>query len=374
MSYLFYVFLPLAGGLSEIFPSIRVNGLKEIAVYQPVVMSLVSIIGLIACVGLCKKILANDSKEPVGLFDFLRPIYLTVIIAAFPTFLGMIDDVMSTVTTAIDSSLDTKIDDQNEYLGLLYDKMAEFNESISNNSKRRKVAEDLAGPAKSDYTGMMGVGSFRQDLEYGRAMAETRAAREEIEEQLKATYKCSKKLGGGTLRGLGMLLIDKLTHIASEVFETMANLLLLILAFIGPFAFAFAMLPKFASGTWSFIGRYIQISFWKVCASIVLWANVQFKSQLNGAIAQACSDSLSSAQSIGSVNGYGLTLTVCNIATILMILEVPKIAAMIIESAGASGLGDSVSRLGTGAARDVVRDTVRDFNRRVGRSLRRKSK
>ncbi len=108
---------------------------------------------------------------------------------------------------------------------------------------------------------------------------------------------------------------------------------LTILSLLGPFAFAFAILPSFSQTIRSWVARYIQVAFWIPVGQLVMFINYQVLLQMA---------SFDAAYQFGK----GWVCLACTIVAILNILAVPKIAAYVIDSTGANDAHGNVNHAG----------------------------
>lgn len=313
--------LPLAAADGAMFASLKASAADEIAAFHPTVMTLTSIIATFTCIDLCKKVMQGGKDAGVGLFDFLRPLYMFFIIANFSLFSGWLDSTVSLVTDGVSSSLQTKASENKTQMGKVYDRMTDAMGDISSRRARKEAAQT-----------MVDINEFDGDKdEYSEALKET-------EKMLKKMYRCSIALGGHSIKGLLMMGVDAFTAFIARCFEFLANINLILLGFVGPFVFAFAMLPKFAGGTWGFIERYIEVSFWKVCCCAVMWINVLMKDYYGDKIISIVNGYTSTGKVAGGLDAFGTTMMVINCATIFMIFKCREIASMIINGGGAGGV------------------------------------
>lgn len=166
---------------------------------------------------------------------------------------------------------------------------------------------------------------------------------------LSATFSAFGKLAGETVSGtVDALEFAGLETILSTVFfflyklvifgqQVYAYVYLIILALLGPFAFAFAVLPSFGHGIQSWIARYIQIGLWVPVGQIVAFICYQIMS--------SCA---TTGANIG--NGGGWITACATLVAILAILSVPKICSFIIDSTGTNGSAGQ----GAGAVKSIV--------------------
>lgn len=131
------------------------------------------------------------------------------------------------------------------------------------------------------------------------------------------------------LAAIGVLLVK----IFSFGLKIYSFVVLIILTLLGPFAFALAILPPFASAMGAWIGRFINVSLWIPIAQMV---NFIFFYIINA---------LGDQMIAGHDMGISWTLiTICGVC-LLCITGVPKIANYVIESAGSGGLHDNINNM-----------------------------
>ena len=132
---------------------------------------------------------------------------------------------------------------------------------------------------------------------------------------------------GDILAAVGLLLIKAF----SFGLKVYSYVILIILTLLGPFAFALSILPPFQSALGSWIGRFINVSLWIPICQIVSFI---FYYILNA---------LGEQMVVGHEMGVCWTLIVLSAVAVVCITGVPKIANMVIESAGAGGVHDNVN-------------------------------
>lgn len=124
-----------------------------------------------------------------------------------------------------------------------------------------------------------------------------------------------------------LLLVMKAVLMGQQIY---AYIQLVIIALVGPFVFALAIIPSFSHSISSWIARYIQIAFWIPVGQLIMFIN--YKMLL------ICNDF-----AMDYDLGGKLASIVALIVAILSVKSVPTIASYIIESAGTGGAEHSVT-------------------------------
>lgn len=119
-------------------------------------------------------------------------------------------------------------------------------------------------------------------------------------------------------------------NMLTSIMVIISGMYLIVMALIGPFTFALAILPSFQSGIKLWVERYIQYTLWQPLLYIIMYLGTEIMIQGNQAV---------------SWGGFWTWFFMC-IATFTMIKQVPGIASFIIESAGTEGLANQLSGLG----------------------------
>ena len=137
-------------------------------------------------------------------------------------------------------------------------------------------------------------------------------------------------------------LISCIVDLTRCVLMLVSGMYLIVLGLLGPFVFALSIIPSFRGGIAGWIARYIQISFWVPVCSIIDYINFNLKDKLL--------DVFAGNNMVEQMVFPTVFLIFLDVATLSMLLGVPKISAWIIASDG-SGLGGSVASVAQKAAR-----------------------
>ncbi len=119
-------------------------------------------------------------------------------------------------------------------------------------------------------------------------------------------------------------------NLSASVMVIIAQMFLIIMALIGPFTFAIAILSAYPNGIKMWIERYIQYTLWQPLLYMVMYIGTEIMIQGNQAI---------------SWGGFWTWIFMC-FAIFTMIKQVPAIASFVIESAGTEALANQMSGIG----------------------------
>ena len=177
--------------------------------------------------------------EPIDVYPLLRPFVIGMCIMFFPTFvLGTINTVMSPVVKGTHQMLETQTMDMNEYRRqkdrLEYEAMIRDPETaylVSNEEFDRRL--DELGWYPSDMVAMAGM-----YIERGM-------------------YSMKKQI-----RDMFRELLELLFQAAALVIDTVRTFFLIVLAILGPIAFAISVFDGFHSTLTQWISRYISVYLW----------------------------------------------------------------------------------------------------------------
>jgi conjugative transposon TraJ protein len=177
--------------------------------------------------------------EPIDVYPLPRPFVIGLCIMFFPTFvLGTINTVLSPVVKGTAQMLDTQTMDMHEYAKqkdlLEYEAMMRNPETayLVSNEEFDKRLENL-GLWPSDLITMAGMYAER------------------------AMYTMRK-----TIRDWFRELLELLFQAAALVIDTIRTFFLVVLAILGPIAFAISVYDGFQSTMTQWISRYISVYFW----------------------------------------------------------------------------------------------------------------
>ena len=258
--------------------------------------------------------------EPIDVYPLLRPFIIGLCIMFFPSFvLGTINTVMSPVVRGTNQMLETQTMDMNEYRKqkdrLEYEAMMRNPETaylVSNEEFDRRL--DELGWYPSDLVTMAGM-----YIERGM-------------------YNMKKQI-----RDMFRELLELLFQAAALVIDTVRTFFLIVLAILGPIAFAISVYDGFQSTLTQWISRYISVYLWLPVSD--LFSSILAKIQI-----LMLQNDISELQ-----NNPNFSIDASNTVYIIFMLigivgyfTIPTVANWIIS---AGGMGSYNRNLNTSAAR-----------------------
>ena len=183
--------------------------------------------------------------EPIDVYPLLRPFAIGLCIMFFPSIvLGTINSVLSPIVRGTNQLLETQTMDMHlyaeqkdklEYEALRRDPTTAF---LVSNEEFDKQLEQL-GWSPSDLMAIAG-------MHIERAMYNTRKA----------------------IRNMFREILELIFHAAALVIDTVRTFFLIVLAILGPIAFAFSVWDGFQSTLVQWISRYITVYLWLPVADL----------------------------------------------------------------------------------------------------------
>ena len=113
-----------------------------------------------------------------------------------------------------------------------------------------------------------------------------------------------------------------------------SSIYLIVLGFIGPFVFAFSLIPGFRDNISTWIARYIQISFWVPMAAIVDYVNFHVKDALIVEFWKA---------GFGARMAFPVHMILIDAVLLITLLAIPTLSSWVVVSAGASEVNSSIA-------------------------------
>lgn len=141
-------------------------------------------------------------------------------------------------------------------------------------------------------------------------------------------------------------LISVVVKLAQYVLLAMSSIYLIVLGLLGPFVFAFSLMPGFESNILGWLARYIQISFWIPLTAFLDMVNVKLKGAMLAAMLNAPFVSALAAP---------YHLIVLDVVLLLCLLGVPQMAGWVIQSSGADDLTRKMATMGKKALSMVIK-------------------
>ena len=255
--------------------------------------------------------------EPMDVYPLLRPFALGLCIMFFPTFvLGTINTVLSPVVRGCNDLLQTQTFDMNEYRQqkdkLEYEALMRNPETayLASDEEFDRQLEEL-GWSPSDMITMTGMYMDR------------------------AAYDIKK-----SVRDWFRELLELMFQAAALIIDTLRTFFLIVLAILGPLAFAISVYDGFQSTLTQWITRYISIYLWLPVAD--LFSSVLARIQT--LMLQRDIEELSDPNFIP--DGSNSVYIIFMIIGIVGYFTIPTVAGWIVSAGGTSGYNRNITKAG----------------------------
>ena len=253
--------------------------------------------------------------EPIDVYPLLRPFALGLCIMFFPTFvLGTINTVLSPVVRGCNDLLQTQTFDMNEYRQqkdkLEYEALMRNPETayLASDEEFDRQLEEL-GWSPSDMITMTGMYMDR------------------------AAYDIKK-----SVRDWFRELLELMFQAAALIIDTLRTFFLIVLAILGPLAFAISVYDGFQSTLTQWITRYISIYLWLPVAD--LFSSVLARIQT--LMLQRDIEELSDPNFIP--DGSNSVYIIFMIIGIVGYFTIPTVAGWIVSAGGTSGYNRNITK------------------------------
>ncbi|MDR0368140.1 MAG: conjugative transposon protein TraJ [Bacteroidales bacterium] len=258
---------------------------------------------------------ALSRAEPIDVYPLLRPFAIGLCIMFFPTFvLGTINSVLSPVVKGTNNMLESQVFDMNEYRKqkdrLEYEAMIRNPETayLVSNEEFDKQLEAL-GWTPSDLMVISGMYVER------------------------GMYKLQK-----SVRDWFRELLEILFQAASLVLDTIRTFFLIVLAILGPIAFAISVYDGFQSTLVQWFTRYISVYFWLPVSD--LFSSILAKIQI--LMLQKDIEQLSNPAFIP--DSSNTVYIIFMILGIIGYFTVPTVSNWIIQAGGLSNMNRNINK------------------------------
>lgn len=255
---------------------------------------------------------ALSRAEPIDVYPLLRPFAIGLCIMFFPTIvLGTINAVMSPVVTGTHSILEAQTFDMNKYRA---EKDRLEYEALRRNPETAWLVDNAAFDAKLEKLGILDA---------------TTIAGMYIE---RGFYNMKK-----SVQDWFRWLLEMLFQAAALVIDTVRTFFLVVLAILGPIAFAISVYDGFQSTLTQWITRYISVYLWLPVSD--LFSSILARIQ----VLMLTKD----IEQLGNPNfipdGSNTVYVVFMIIGIIGYFTIPTVAGWIIQAGGAGNYGKAVN-------------------------------
>lgn len=255
---------------------------------------------------------ALSRAEPIDVYPLLRPFAIGLCIMFFPTIvLGTINAVMSPVVTGTHSILEAQTFDMNKYRA---EKDRLEYEALRRNPEMAWLVDNAAFDAKLEKLGILDA---------------TTIAGMYIE---RGFYNMKK-----SVQEWFRWLLEMLFQAAALVIDTVRTFFLVVLAILGPIAFAISVYDGFQSTLTQWITRYISVYLWLPVSDL-------FSSILARIQVLMLTKDIEALQNPSFVpDGSNTVYVVFMIIGIIGYFTIPTVAGWIIQAGGAGNYGKAVN-------------------------------
>jgi conjugative transposon TraJ protein len=253
--------------------------------------------------------------EPIDVYPLLRPFVIGLCIMFFPTFvLGTMNSVLSPVVRGCNQMLEAQTFDMNKYREqkdkLEYEAMMRNPETaylVSNEEFDRQL--DELGWSPGDLVTMAGMYVER------------------------GMYNMKK-----TIRDFFRELLEILFQAAALVIDTVRTFFLIVLAILGPIAFAISVYDGFGSTLTQWISRYVSVYLWLPVSD--LFSSILAKIQI-----LMLQNDISELQNNPnfSIDASNTIYVIFMIIGIIGYFTIPTVAGWIISAGGMSGYNRAIT-------------------------------
>jgi conjugative transposon TraJ protein len=270
--------------------------------------------------------------EPIDVYPLLRPFVIGLCIMFFPTFvLGTINSIMSPVVKGCNHMLETQTFDMNEYRQqkdkLEYEAMMRNPETayLVNSEEFDKRIDEL-GWSPGDLVAMSGMWVERGMYDLKKAV-----------------------------RDFFRELLELLFQAAALVIDTVRTFFLIVLAILGPIAFAISVYDGFQSTLTAWISRYITVYLWLPVSDL-------FSSILARIQVLMLQNDISELQNNPnfSIDASNTTYIIFMLIGIIGYFTIPTVAGWIIQAGGMGSYNKNLTATAakTGAVAGAVAGSV----------------
>lgn len=252
--------------------------------------------------------------EPIDVYPLLRPFVIGFCIMFFPTLvLGTINSVMSPIVTGTHSILETQTFDMKAY-------QAKKDELEYEANMRNPETAYLVDDEEFDRQ-LEELGWGPKDIATMGGMYVTRTA-----------YKAQK-----AIRELFRNIVELIFHAAALVIDVIRTFFLIVLAILGPIAFAISVYDGFQSTLVQWITRYISVYLWLPVSDLFssILARIQIK------MLEKDIENLSDPSFIP--DSTDAVYIIFMLIGIVGYFTIPSVSNWIIQSGGMGNLGKNVN-------------------------------
>ena len=296
----------------------------------------------IACIAAMVSLLWWYNKmlnDPYGRLDVRSIVRTGIVLFLTCNFYSFVlvpfDSVTHLVAKAITASVDK---DKSGLMGKINDALSESEKKNREESLTGQLEEEMSGnlTTTADESGASGESSYVLE-----SLAEDKIAGREKTGFFKRMWegiKMAVSMKVGDTVNQVSTIISWLMSVAVKIVQwillAVSSIYLIILGFIGPFVFAFSLIPGFRDNISTWLARYIQISFWVPMAAVVDFVNFHVKDALIAEFWRA---------GFGARMAFPIHMILIDAVLLITLLAIPTLSSWVVVSAGASEVNSSIA-------------------------------
>lgn len=325
--------------VTDIVSSVGDQIFKSCSSIQGVATFIAACITVFNLVIVTGKIMSGDK---VGVWGLFKPFVLLFVIAWFNTFvLTPVDFITKAAVNGVSSvneglpeaNAADILDCLNMFENYNSEKEKACKDSLGINSETVPTStEELSEQGASDVSASVTNGSldnaltkFRNEFSLLGGKAAT---------TLKNTFKDVSGTASGTFVTMLVTAFSVAVPLVVEAYRCFSKIYLAVLAILGPFCFAFSLVPGIPSNPMSWVARYIEVSMWQPIVMIV-W--LVYNKMIEG-----CNLSRFSAFQTGPMNVLSaaelqsalLSTVFISIVTFILLKNVRSLASVVMNAGG----------------------------------------
>lgn len=211
----------------------------------------------------------NGGFGGLRMWEVLRPIVICVIIMNFSTFLEVFDGTVSYVAKNVyylhkNDELHAEGDE------LMQESLERINQKEYEIEKSLRILEDITPDSQRDSI-VSKFEAYRTGAG-SKVNGHTKASAYKLADKLAEAYQTSTDKAEGHKKGFSGIFIwacHTIYHLLFLLIQGMAEIILCVMAVLGPFVFALSIPQSWKDLPLKWIGSYIEVSLWKVVACII---------------------------------------------------------------------------------------------------------
>ena len=278
-------------------------------------------------------------NDPYGRLDMRAVIRAAIVLFLTCNFYSFVLVPFDSITHYVAKGITASVDkDAAGLTGKILDALGETERKAKEESLSGQLEEEISRSSSttSDENGLSGETSFV--LESIAETAIESGKKPNIFQKAWNVVKTAVSVKVGSVVNSASTVLSWLISVVVKIVQylllAVSSVYLIVLGFIGPFVFAFSLMPGFGNNISTWVARYIQISFWVPMSAIVDYVNFKVKDALIVEFWRA---------GIGARMAFPLHMIIIDVVLLITLLAIPTLASWLITSAGASDVNRSIA-------------------------------